>query len=424
MRPRSSRGTSLRARPSDLACDSRPPLLPDVGVLALVPDRWSPVWQLRHHVLRRLARYFQVLWANPALSWRDTLKGRWRLPAERQTHPPGFHVHPAEVWLPRFYRSPWLAGLTWRLRLERARRILTQAGCETVVLSLWRPDLGDALPHLAAHATAYHIDDEYAFSDVEVPLGDQERTLIAQVDQVFVSSPRLRLKKGGINPHTAYVPNGVDYAAYSTVQPEPDDLARIPRPRIGYAGTLKSRLQLDWPLIFRLIEARPDWSFVFVGPTEPHPGVQQAVQRLAARPNVHLLGCKPATALPPYPQHFDVCVMPYSVNAYTQYIYPLKLHEYLATGRPVVGVPVPSLERFADVVSLARDPEAWLAALDDALSAEANTAERQAARRAVAQAHDWDGLVRDMARLLAERLGPRYVQRLETALKAEAEAGA
>ena len=412
------------ARMSDLPFDSRPPLLPEVGVLALVPERWSLVWQVRHQVLRRLARYFHVVWANPALNWRETLKGRWRRPAERHAHPPGFHVHPAEAWLPRFYRSPRLAGLTWRLRLERARSVLTRSGCEAIVLSLWRPDLADALPHLPAGPTAYHIDDEYSFSDVEVPLADRERALIAQVDQVFVSSPRLRLKKGGINPHTAYVPNGVDYAAYSTLHPEPEDLARIPRPRIGYTGTLKSELQLDWPLIFRLIDARPDWSFVFVGPTEPHPGAHRAVQGLAERPNVHLLGCKPATELPPYPQHFDVCVMPYSVNDYTQYIYPLKLHEYLATGRPVVGALIPSLERFADVVTLARDHASWIEALAEALAAAANTTERQAARRAVAQTHDWDGLVRHMARLLVERLGPRYVQRLEVALKLEANADA
>jgi hypothetical protein len=409
-------------RVSDRSVDLKPPLLPDVGVLALVPERWSQVWQLRHQVLRRLARYFHVVWANPPLNWRDTVKGRWRLPADRQAHPPGFHVHRAEVWLPKLYRSPWLAGLTARVRLERARSILTRAGCEAIVLSVWRPELADALLHLPSCLSAYHIDDEYSFSAVEVPLGDEERRLIARVDQVFVSSPRLRLKKGGINPHTAYVPNGVDYAAYSTARPEPDDLARIPRPRIGYTGTLKSQLQLDWPLIFRLIELRPDWSFVFVGPTEPHPGAHSAVHRLAARPNVHLLGCKPAIELPSYPQHFDVCVMPYSVNDYTQYIYPLKLHEYLATGRPVVGVPIPSLERFADVVTLAHDTEAWLAALDAALTAAANTPERRAARRAVARTHDWDGLVRHMARLLVERLGEPYVQRLEVALVLEEDA--
>jgi hypothetical protein len=402
-------------RPSDIPFDPMPPMLPDVGVLALVPEPWSVVWQLRHQILRRLARYFHVVWANPPLEWRATLNGPSRRPAEHHAHPPGFHVHPAQVWLPKFYRPSWLSSLTSRLRLEQARAVLTRAGCDAILLSLWRPEFADAVRHLPAFPSCYHIDDEYSFSDVEVPLSEQERTLITHVDQVFVSSPRLRLKKGGLNRHTAYVPNGVDYPAYATAHPEPDDLAAIPRPRIGYSGVLKS--QLDWPLLFRLTELRPDWSFVFVGPIQQDPKVLTAVQRLAARPNVHLLGCKPAYQLPPYPQHFDVCVMPYRVTDYTRYIYPLKLHEYLASGRPVVGVPIPSLERFADVVTLARDAEGWTAALDAALTAAANSPEREAARRAVARAHDWEGLVRHMALVLAERLGPPYVRRLNAALE-------
>jgi hypothetical protein len=399
---------------SDISFDPRPPMLPDVGVLALVPEPWSVVWQLRHQILRRLARYFHVVWANPPLHWRSTLNGMWRPQAERHAHPPGFHVHSAEVWLPKFYRSSWLASLTSRLRLEHARNILTRAGCEAILLSLWRPEFADAIRHLPSCQSCYHIDDEYSFSEVEVPLGDQERTLIAQVDQVFVSSPGLRLKKGGINRHTAFIPNGVDYAAYAAIYPEPADLATIPRPRIGYCGVLK--LQLDWPLLLRLTQLRPNWSFVFVGPIQD-PGTKRAVQQLAAQPNVHLLGCKPAYELPPYPQHFDVCVMPYRVTDYTRYIYPLKLHEYLATGRPVVGVPIPSLECFADVMTLARDAEGWIVALDEALTAAANSPARQAARRAIARNHDWEGLVRHMARVLAKRLGPSYVRRLEVALE-------
>jgi hypothetical protein len=40
----------------------------------------------------------------------------------------------------------------------------------------------------------------------------------------------------------------------------------------------------------------------------------------------------------------------------------MKLHEYLATGRPVVGMPIRSLQVFDDVVTLARTPAEWSAA--------------------------------------------------------------
>lgn len=49
-------------------------------------------------------------------------------------------------------------------------------------------------------------------------------------------------------------------------------------------------------------------------------------------------------------------MMPYEVNDYTNCIYPLKLHEYLATGRPVVATPIDMVEPFADAVRVARTP--------------------------------------------------------------------
>jgi glycosyltransferase involved in cell wall biosynthesis len=389
-------------------------MLPDIGILALVPDTWSMVWQVRHQILTRLARYFHVVWANPALDWRARLNEIGQPYEPYPACPPGFRVYTAEAWLPKLYRPSWLAGLTSRLRLERAKRILARAGCKKILLSLWRPEFGDAVRRLPSCRSCYHIDDEYSFSEVEVPLSKQECELIAQVDQVFISSPSLLKRKGDINQHTALVPNGVDYQAYAKDHAEPGDLASIPRPRIGYSGVLKR--QLDWTLLHLLTERRPGWSFVFVGPVKEDPETQTAVRSLARRPNVHFLGCKPVDQLPTYPQHFDVCIMPYRVNEYTRYIYPLKLHEYLATGHPTVGSAICSLERFADVVTVARDTDGWTTALDTALSAMENTAERRAARRAVARAHDWEALVQHVAQLLAERLGPAYVRRLEAAL--------
>jgi len=57
------------------------PVVPSVGILALVPDSWSDLWQPRHQVLTRLARYFHVVWVNPARGWREVLTRRMAPPA-------------------------------------------------------------------------------------------------------------------------------------------------------------------------------------------------------------------------------------------------------------------------------------------------------------------------------------------------------
>jgi len=87
------------------------PLLPDVGVMALVPDEWSAPWQTRHHVLSRLARYFQVVWVDPAQEWREVLKQRQERTRKSSAlgEASGLEVYTPEFWLPKFYRPAFLA---------------------------------------------------------------------------------------------------------------------------------------------------------------------------------------------------------------------------------------------------------------------------------------------------------------------------
>ena len=302
-----------------IANGEKQPFLSDVGLIALVPDAWEDLWQPRHHVVSRLARYFQVVWVNP-----DEAAGELRknggIPADRfdpsqQTAAspgPGFMVYRPEFWLRRLYRFPRLDNLLMRQRTKRARRLLTRRGCQRIILYIWRPSLLPALEGVAFDLSCYHIDDEYSFSPVELPLSDVEGQLIRDVDQVFVHSLGLLEKKGSINPHSMFVPNGVDFQAYSRKLPEPPDLSPIPRPRIGYTGFIKRHL--DWQILLQLSEQHPEWSFVLVGPQSPHDDIVRTVQELSKRRNVHFLGPKPTPLLCAYPQHFDVCIMPYQAT--------------------------------------------------------------------------------------------------------------
>ncbi|MFQ6006956.1 MAG: glycosyltransferase, partial [Woeseia sp.] len=147
------------------------------------------------------------------------------------------------------------------------------------------------------------------------------------------------------------------------------------------------------------------------GAQVPHLETKSAIDELSSRRNVHFLGAKSVQDLAAYPQHFDVCIMPYEANDYTKYIYPLKLHEYLASGRPTVGTRIRSLEEFADVVALASMPDEWSAAIIESLDSSANTGERRAARQAVARRHDWHLLVAQIAKTMARRLGHDFADR-------------
>ena len=278
-----------------------------------------------------------------------------------------------------------------------------------IVLYVWRPHFGSALSILPHDLSCYHIDDEYTFGESDEPIPEEEAELLRRSDAVIIHSPGLLEKKGHLNPNTHFVPNGVDYAAHADPVPLPGDMRGIPRPIIGYTGWLKS--QLDWDLLETLADRHPDWSFVLVG--SRHENGEAGAARFEPRSNAYLLGGKSSAVLAHYPQHFDVCVMPYRNDEYTRYIYPLKLHEYLASGTPTVGTPIRSLEEFRSVVELAGDPDEWSAALARAL--EDRTTERREARQEVAREHDWETLVHRIAQVMADGLGPETAKRIQKA---------
>ena len=389
------------------------PLIPEIGVVALVPDFWNAQWQPRHQVLVRLARFFEVVWINPPHQRNEIFLKLKNFAGNsaQETPADGFTVYTPEAWAPLIFRPQWLGDLTFGWRLRTARRILARKNCRKIILYIWRPEFYRALSFFSHDLSFYHIDDEYSFSSVEVPIDASEYRLLKEVDHVFIHSPGLLEKKGGINASTSFVPNGVDYELYSRNHPEPTDLAPISRPRIGYAGWLKR--QLDWVLLIQLAKKHPEWSFVFVGGCSPHSEIEGFIKEISSLPNGYFLGSKTTEQLAAYPQHFDVCIMPYTVDAYTKYIYPLKLHEYLASGTPTVGTAIRALAEFGHVVGLARSLHEWCSMLTEALSPASNTPGQCSVRRKVAQSHDWHCLVTKVARTMVSKLDPEYAERID-----------
>lgn len=390
------------------------PLIPEVGVLALPYHHFGPPWMTPHHVLTRLARYFNVLWLEPAHHWREI---RWGGGGDRQAVPStpklpaSFGHYVPEAWLPDVYRPQWLRSALLRERIRQGWRNLEARGARTRVLYLWHPRFEAAFDAGHYDLSLYHIDDEYSFSADAQAIGIEEARVLRRVNQVFAISPALMERKAGVNPHMSFVPEGVDYQLYATPVPEPKDIQPIPRPRIGYSGNLKR--QLDWPLMAELARRHPEWSFVYVGPRILDAKSVVIVDEMASFANVHFLGAKSVTEIAAYPQHFDVCTMPYVVNSYTNNIYPLKLHEYLACGRPVVGTPIRSLKDFSSVIGLAYGVDEWSQALSHSLSRDAMSSAAVGARQGVAREHDWSVLIHQIATTICARLGIDSEARLQ-----------
>lgn len=394
--------------------NSGTPYFSKVGILHLLPYRWATPAMACHQIIPRLTTYFNVVWVTPAQGWRELWLRKRSTPEMMFSQRPegtSFEIYEPGRFLPQLYRPRWLASLTARARLRQARRILTDKGCDKIILYLWRPAYEFSLQMIEYSLSCYHIDDEYTFATVEEPVHEQEARVINCVDQVFIHSPALWEKKAHLNPHSALVPNGVDYYAFASPAEEPPDMRQIPHPRVGYVGVIK--VQLDLSLLFALAQRHREWSFVLVGPRGFLGEQASVIENLSKLPNVHFLGGKPIDALPAYVQHLDVCMLCYALSDYTKFIYPLKLHEYLASGRPIVASPIRTLQEFGRVIRLASDLDEWSTALAASLGPEANHQSEISARRRLALEHDWDNLAHRVARVLCERLGSDWAQRFD-----------
>lgn len=375
-----------------------------LGIIALVPDDWNGIATLRHQVLQRLARYHPVVWVEPAHGWRDFLQpfGPRFLRPDRWSEPtPSLEILTPGIQHPVVHRPRWIGNASLRSRLSAARQRLIARGCARIALYVWRDEFEPALDLIEHDFSCYHVDDEYSFSDTELPNSPREINLLRRVDQVIMHSPALFGKKGGFNQNTALLPSGVDFSSFSTPHEEPADMARIPRPRIGYAGVIKKQLDLD--LLVRLAQARPQWSFVLVGPVMYVKGKERQMAALRELSNVHFPGRKPLQELPAYVQHFDVCLLCYELNDYTRYISPLKLNEYLAAGRPTVSSPIEAVRGLESVIAVARDDSEWLAAIEAGLAEGDRDGPAVQGRRELARTNDWSVLVDQIAKLLTSR---------------------
>ena len=112
--------------------------------------------------------------------------------------------------------------------------------------------------------------------------------------------------------------------------------------------------------------------------------------------NVRFVGAVPYERLPEAMASFDVALLPYVRSELTRSINPLKLREYLASGRPIVATSLPEVARYAPEVRLADTAEETIAAVEAAL---AGPSDRRADRVALLAGETWD----DRARTFLER---------------------
>lgn len=226
-----------------------------------------------------------------------------------------------------------------------------------------------------------------------------EPLIIAKSDLVVCNSPQYADFSAKFNSKSYDIGQGVDLSAYDPdVQHViPEEIAKIPEPRIGYIGDITS-LRLDPDLIYELAKRKPDYSFIIIGGED----TVFAAHDLHSLKNVYFLGKIPKNSVPAYMSAFQVCMNPQKLNEITIGNYPRKVDEYLAMGKPVLATKTGTMELFREHAFLCENADDYEKAVDLALNDISTEKNRERIR--FARSHSWQNNVNAIFKHISETI--------------------
>jgi len=355
-------------------------------VLCFSHLRWNFVYQRPNHLMTRCARERRVLFIEEPMP--DASQAYLeRIPVGDRLLRVVPHV-PADLPEETEILRHMLADLCNELEIE---------GPTHWFYTPMMLPLSDALPR---GLVVYDCMDELSnFLYAPPELRQREEKLMALADVMFTGGMALYEQKCTRHPNVHAVPSSVDakfFARAREISDPPSDEAAIPHPRIGYAGVIDERIDLD--LIARVAREKPSWQLVLVGPV-----AKIEEEMLPRAPNIHYLGAKPYDELPAYMAGWDVAVMPFALNDATRFISPTKTPEYLAAGLGVVSTAIRDVVEPYEtlgLVRIGRDNAEFIAHVGALLGGE--RPDGAASRDAFLAQNSWDATWRKMERLLRE----------------------
>jgi glycosyltransferase involved in cell wall biosynthesis len=168
------------------------------------------------------------------------------------------------------------------------------------------------------------------------------------------------------------------------------------RPRLGYVGTLSDRTDIN--LMEYLARKKPEWSISIAG----HQHIPDSkLECLFKLPNVEYYGHIPYEEVPRFLKTLDVCLITHKNTEYCHSMSPLKLFQYMASGRPIMATNVPGLDTFKDYIAVAESYDEFIRCLENILSTD--TMQKSKARIDIVRGETWERRIQEMFKLVKER---------------------
>ena len=374
-------------------------------IVSFSDNRWDSGLTGRQHVLSRLARNHDVIFANPLHDLRAPRgwdkPANWRGRLRRDSS--GVRVLEWPAWLGQSYQQRIERPLLRARQRRLAKFIQRESPDADPILYVWHPDAWPLIENLPARLVCYHIYDHYELLSPKFAtrIAARHAKLAARADRVICVSHGLAERFGGVSDRVHVVPNGADASHFAQRNlPEPSEIADLSKRRLMLIARLNGNY--NYRLLHALVSDCQS-PLVIVGPRRGMPAeIERDFDRLLEHPLVRWVGEQPFERLPAFVSHCDIGLIPYRAGTSSDFASPLKLFEYLAAGKGVIAANVESVRPYADQVALADSPEQWAAAVERII-AENNPARIQQ-RQQLARDNSWDTRVGQIESILVDAL--------------------
>lgn len=233
---------------------------------------------------------------------------------------------------------------------ERLKEFLARKGVRRPLYWVYNPCYIDFIERHPGITHVYHATEDYLGVHAEMPQADDFlvglfRRLLQRVDlaiAVTESVARSTKVHGNYDGPLIVLRNGCDDTHWRNAlptAPTPDEKI------IFYQGGVNARL--DFKLLIELSELLPDWKLWICG-SAAH-ATQPDWNLLCSRPNVQAFGQVHPDKIAELQARASVGIIPFRQITLMKVSLPLKAYEYVASGLPVVTIPIDELDREPDL---------------------------------------------------------------------------
>lgn len=348
-------------------------------------------WDWSHTITQKIAlelsRKFNVIYVNPRSELREIIKNilkidSWKGFLKKVNN--NLLVIQGPLFFPKIYRYKWFDQVFNYLFHCFVKLFTNFNAIKTKKnLIIFEPEFSEHFHYYDKYDLIYYpydCFDKYVSKSIEnkitasSPLSRCEDSLISKAKLFYTVSEKLAdYFEKKYNRRPIVLPNATSKLYFlDKIDKNLEEksiilLSGIPGKKIGYSGSIKGVLELEY--IIYAAKKLPNYSFVFMGDIIKTnlKEYDQKIERLFSLNNVYHLGLQPVQLLPYLLSRMDALLMVYSAakDVWTYYGDPAKLFEYMATGRPIFSSPHPVVDQYCDCVSIVSNYDDFVSGLND-----------------------------------------------------------